>query len=315
MPCPLIGGTGPRRWRGRGPPANVRVQMRLYCSVTETADLASGHGSSASGISRPREWDAASYDALHCARALGEAAAGHAPLRGDETVLDVGAGTGRDTAALLERLPRGRVIAVDGSVAMLSRLRARLAGTGPEGSHVADLTAPLPLAEPVDAAFSVATLHWLPDHERVFGSLAAVLGPGALLRAEWGGAGNCASIEAALAALGLPTLNAACQTRDRRTDAAGLAAAGFADVDVALVRTPARLDPAAAGSVSGHRRARLGSRRPAGRRACGRGARGGGAAARADGGLRTAAGVGAPGPAKARQRPGRARRVTVSRGR
>jgi hypothetical protein len=43
----------------------------------------------------------------------------------------------------------------------------------------------------------------------VFRSLAAVLRPGALLRAEWGAAGNCASIETALAALGLPPLNAA----------------------------------------------------------------------------------------------------------
>lgn len=195
---------------------------------------------------RPREWDAASYDALPLPHERwGKRLLATLPLRGDETVLDVGAGTGRDTAALLERLPRGRVIAVDGSVAMLNRLRARLAGTGPERLTVlqADLTAPLPVAEPVDAAFSVATLHWLPDHEQVFRSLAAVLRPGALLRAEWGGAGNCASIETALAALGLPPLNAACNFATAADTARRLAAAGF--VDVALVPDPARLDPGA----------------------------------------------------------------------
>ena len=197
---------------------------------------------------RPREWDAASYDALPLPHERwGKRLLATLPLRGDETVLDVGAGTGRDTAALLERLPRGRVIAVDGSVAMLSRLRARLAGTGPERLTVlqADLTAPLPVAEPVDAAFSVATLHWLPDHEQVFRSLAAVLGPGALLRAEWGGAGNCASVETALAALGLPPLNAACNFATAADTARRLAAAGFVDVDVALVPDPAWLDPGA----------------------------------------------------------------------
>ncbi len=197
---------------------------------------------------RPREWDAASYDSLPLPHECwGKRLLATLPLRGDETVLDVGAGTGRDTAALLERLPRGRVIAVDGSVAMLNRLRARLAGTGPERLTVlqADLTAPLPLAEPVDAAFSVATLHWLPDHEQVFRSLAAVLGPGALLRAEWGGAGNCASVETALAALGLPPLNAACNFPTAAETARRLAAAGFVDVDVALVPEPARLDPGA----------------------------------------------------------------------
>ena len=36
-------------------------------------------------------------------------------LDGDEVVLDAGCGSGRVTAQLLERLPRGRVIAVDNS--------------------------------------------------------------------------------------------------------------------------------------------------------------------------------------------------------
>ncbi|MEA2156804.1 MAG: trans-aconitate 2-methyltransferase, partial [Solirubrobacteraceae bacterium] len=36
-------------------------------------------------------------------------------LRGDETVLDAGCGSGRVTRQLLHRLPRGRVIAVDAS--------------------------------------------------------------------------------------------------------------------------------------------------------------------------------------------------------
>jgi trans-aconitate 2-methyltransferase len=36
-------------------------------------------------------------------------------LAGDETVADIGCGTGRDAEQLLGLLPRGRVIAVDGS--------------------------------------------------------------------------------------------------------------------------------------------------------------------------------------------------------
>ena len=79
---------------------------------------------------RPREWDAAAHDALplpheHWGRRLLE----ELPLRGDERVVDVGAGTGRDTEALLQRLPRGHVTAVDGSAAMLERLD----GVGPSG--------------------------------------------------------------------------------------------------------------------------------------------------------------------------------------
>jgi hypothetical protein len=57
---------------------------------------------------QPREWDAASYDTLPLPHEQwGQRLLATLPLAGDETVLDVGAGTGRDTAALLDRLPRG----------------------------------------------------------------------------------------------------------------------------------------------------------------------------------------------------------------
>jgi trans-aconitate 2-methyltransferase len=45
----------------------------------------------------------------------------------DATVLDVGCGTGCVTEALAALLPRGRVLAVDASVAMVTLARRRLA--------------------------------------------------------------------------------------------------------------------------------------------------------------------------------------------
>jgi trans-aconitate 2-methyltransferase len=168
------------------------------------------------------------------------------PLRGDERVLDVGAGTGRDTALLLERLPRGHVVAVDGSTAMLAQLRDRLAGVGPDRLTTlhADLTAPLTLEEPVDAVFSVATLHWVPDHRSLFRSLAGVLRPGGLFRAEWGGAGNVANVEAVLVDLGLPRIGEACNFATAERTARRLATAGFTDIDVVCVPDPARMQSA-----------------------------------------------------------------------
>jgi trans-aconitate 2-methyltransferase len=71
----------------------------------------------------------------------------------------------------------------------------------------------------------------------VFRSLAGALRPGGLLRAEWGGAGNCASVESALSSLGLPPLNAACHFATAADTARRLTAAGFADVDVATCPT------------------------------------------------------------------------------
>ncbi len=215
--------------------------------------MATDHRATARG---PREWDAAGYDALPLPHEQwGQRLLATLPLTGDETVLDVGAGTGRDTAALLDRLPRGHVVAVDGSAAMLDRLRGRLAGADParltvlRANLAEPLTGPLildgPLDGPADAVFSVATLHWLPDHAVVFRSLAGVLRPGGLLRAEWGGAGNCDNVETALAQVGLPPLNAACNFATDSATAQRLRDAGFTDVHTALVPDPARFEPGA----------------------------------------------------------------------
>jgi trans-aconitate 2-methyltransferase len=191
---------------------------------------------------RPREWDAVTYDELPLPhQSWGTRLLARLPLRGDETVLDVGAGTGRDTEVLLGHLPNGHVIAVDGSVAMLDQLGKRLAGSDRLTVRRADLREPLEVDRPVDAIFSVATLHWLPDHDVVFRSLAGVLRPGGLLRIECGGAGNIAEVDRAVTGLGHPSLNRAFRFADRADTEASLAAAGFTDIEVNLVPDPARL--------------------------------------------------------------------------
>ena len=150
------------------------------------------------------EWDAGSYDALPLPhKRWGPSTIARLRLAGDETVADIGAGTGRDAQQLVEVLPRGRVLAIDGSQQMLAQLRERLAGQLDRVQVLqADLREPLPVLEPVDAVLSVATLHWLPDHAQVFRSLAGILRPGGQFVAEAGGAGNIASVRAALAELG-----------------------------------------------------------------------------------------------------------------
>ena len=73
---------------------------------------------------RPRDWNAASYERVSAPlEAMGRDVLDRLALRGDERVLDAGSGTGRVTAALVERLPRGEVIAVDGSPAMVEQAR------------------------------------------------------------------------------------------------------------------------------------------------------------------------------------------------
>jgi trans-aconitate 2-methyltransferase len=143
----------------------------------------------------PRDWDATEYERLSAPlEAMGREVLQRLELNGDETVLDAGCGTGRVTAVLAERLPRGRVIAVDASPAMVEEARRRL----PAGVDVreADLLE-LQVGEPVDAIVSTATFHWIDDHERLFSRLHAALKPGGRLVAQCGGSGNVEEIKEA----------------------------------------------------------------------------------------------------------------------
>jgi trans-aconitate 2-methyltransferase len=144
-----------------------------------------------------REWDGASYDRISgTMEALGLEVLARLELNGDELVLDAGCGSGRVTQALLERLPHGRVIAVDQSQSMVDAARERL---GPDVDiRVVDLL-DLQLEEPVDAILSTATFHWISDHDRLFARLRAALRPGGRLVAQCGGEGNITTLRGKVA--------------------------------------------------------------------------------------------------------------------
>lgn len=150
------------------------------------------------------EWNASAYDQLPLPhQRWGRQAIRRLQLAGDETVMELGCGTGRDAELLLDALPNGRVVAVDGSEQMLAQLRHRLAGRMDRVTVVrADLRQsprqPGLFDEPVDAVLSVATLHWLPDHDVVFQTVAASLRPGGRFVAEAGGTGNIERVRVAL---------------------------------------------------------------------------------------------------------------------
>ncbi|MDH5244598.1 MAG: class I SAM-dependent methyltransferase, partial [Chloroflexota bacterium] len=108
----------------------------------------------------PRDWDARTYDRVADPMTRwGTTVLDRLPLAGDETVLDAGCGSGRVTELLAERLERGRVVALDGSPAMVEAARRRLARFGDRVTFlVADLGAPLPIESgSLDAVLSTAT--------------------------------------------------------------------------------------------------------------------------------------------------------------
>ena len=197
---------------------------------------------------RTAEWDADTYHRVATPHVTwGQPVLAGLPLRGTETVLDAGCGSGRLTAELLGRLPEGRVIAVDASANMLREAEANLAPRF--GDRVsfrrADLQT-LTLPEPVDAVFSTATFHWVLDHPRLFRHLHAALKPGGWLVAQCGGGPNLAAFLGRVGRLmasppyaphfaGWP---GPWEFSDAETAAERLRAAGFVDVETDVVPAP-----------------------------------------------------------------------------
>jgi trans-aconitate 2-methyltransferase len=202
-----------------------------------------------------REWDADAYQRVSAPQlAWGRTVVERIGLRGDETVLDAGCGTGRVTRLLAERVPRGRVIGVDLSEAMVREAGRQLADLAPrvEVRH-GDLLE-LELEEPVDLIVSTATFHWILDHDGLFARLHAALRPGGRLVAQCGGIGNIhGTLKAAADAAALPAYAPHLRDMpprwafaDPETTEARLRRAGFADARAWLERAPARFDRLAA---------------------------------------------------------------------
>lgn len=135
-----------------------------------------------------RDWDAATYDRISDVQlrwALEQLA--RLELNGDEVVLDAGCGSGRVTALLADRVPRGRVYAVDVAPSMAEHAQRAL---GDRATVYCQDLVDLSLPEPVDVAFSNATFHWIHDHEALFAALHRTIKPGGRLLAQCGGLGN-----------------------------------------------------------------------------------------------------------------------------
>jgi trans-aconitate 2-methyltransferase len=184
----------------------------------------------------PRDWDAGAYDRLPIPMTRwGIAVVGWLDLAGQERVLDAGCGTGQVTERLLDLLPTGTVVALDGSPSMIARAHERLGDARVE-YLVHDLLEPIPIG-PVDAVLSTATFHWILDHDRLFANLAAVLKPGGQLAAQCGGAGNTVELGRVVRDLGYEleedkNFASPEETRER------LERAGFTDVECWLQPEP-----------------------------------------------------------------------------
>jgi trans-aconitate 2-methyltransferase len=131
-----------------------------------------------------RDWDAGTYHRVSDVHtAWAEQVLARLPRAG--TVLDAGCGSGRVTAMLLDHCDH--VVAVDAAPSMVAHAREEL---GDRATVLQQNLLELSLPEPVDAVFSNAVFHWVPDHPSLFRRLHDALKPGGVLEAQYGGYGN-----------------------------------------------------------------------------------------------------------------------------
>jgi trans-aconitate 2-methyltransferase len=134
-------------------------------------------------------WNAEVYDRIGTPmRGWAQAVIDDLGLKGDETVLDAGCGSGSVTFDMLERLPNGRVYALDSSQEMIEQMQQKIDATGETRviAMKADLTN-FELPEQVDVVFSNAVFHWIPDDHALFSAILRATKPGGRMRVQCGG--------------------------------------------------------------------------------------------------------------------------------
>lgn len=149
-----------------------------------------------------REWNSSAYHRLSGPQvSWGKKVLARLRLRGDETLLDAGCGSGRLTAELLDALPHGRVVGIDLSENMLNFAREHLAPFKQRLRWVVCDLLHLPFERAFAGIVSTAAFHWVLDHHQLFVNLRRALIPGGWLEAQCGGGPNVMRVRARANAL------------------------------------------------------------------------------------------------------------------
>ncbi len=136
-------------------------------------------------------WDARTYDKVSSNVQLewGRKLLEKRRWVGNEIVIDAGAGSGNLTKILADKVPNGKVYAVDADSNMVQEAKSNLSGCRNVQVMQSSMNK-VNLPTELDIIFSNAALHWVLDQEGVFLHFWKLLKPNGELLIDYGGQGN-----------------------------------------------------------------------------------------------------------------------------
>jgi trans-aconitate 2-methyltransferase len=124
------------------------------------------------------EWKASEYARIsELQHAMAEEVLGLLDLKGNERVLDIGCGNGKNTSEIAARVPRGSVVGVDFSANMVAFAASQYGASHPNLKFQAADARHLPFGSEFDLVVSFNALHWVPEQELALRSIHAALKP------------------------------------------------------------------------------------------------------------------------------------------
>lgn len=113
------------------------------------------------------KWDAGMYDATHLPQTdVGRELIAMSCIKADDSILDIGCGTGTLTIELARMAHKGKVVGIDPSIEMLERAREKTLSAG----NIALINIPaqkLDFKEEFDLVYSNSALQWVKEQEDV----------------------------------------------------------------------------------------------------------------------------------------------------
>jgi trans-aconitate 2-methyltransferase len=124
------------------------------------------------------EWNASEYDRISALQAtMAEETLSLLRLKGTESILDIGCGNGKSTAAIAARIPDGTVLGVDASARMVAFARDLWSSAQPNLQFQVADARHLPFRHEFDLVVSFNALHWIPEQALPLRSIHSALKP------------------------------------------------------------------------------------------------------------------------------------------